>query len=44
MTCNAPEDATLILSLREMRLIFERLVHVERPLPGMVQSLRDCAV
>lgn len=44
MTCNVPEDATLILSLREMRLIFERLVHVERPLPGMVQSLRDCAV
>lgn len=39
-----PTPRTLQVSLRECRLVFERLMQVIRMEPGMVPALRDCAL
>lgn len=40
----SPTPCTLQVSLRECRLVFERLMQVIRMEPGMVPALRDCAL
>jgi hypothetical protein len=40
----SPTPRTLQVSLRECRLVFERLMQVIRVEPGMVPALRDCAL
>lgn len=40
----SPTACTLQVSLRECRLVFERLMQVIRMEPGMVPALRDCAL
>ncbi|MGE8064065.1 hypothetical protein [Pseudomonas sp. NPDC089569] len=40
----SPTPRTLQVSLRECRLVFERLMQVVRMEPGMVPALRDCAL
>ncbi|OCJ08079.1 hypothetical protein A6U87_12570 [Rhizobium sp. AC44/96] len=43
-SCQSNLPSTLTVSLREMRMVFERLVQVARVEAGLVPSLRDCAV
>lgn len=43
-TCQTNPTPTLTVSLREMRMVFERLIQVTRVETGLVQSLRECAL
>ncbi len=43
-TCQSNPSSSLTVSLREMRMVFERLVQVTRVEPGLVPALRDCAL
>ncbi|MDX0850311.1 hypothetical protein GOD74_18070 [Sinorhizobium medicae] len=43
-SCQSNLPSTLTVSLREMRMVFERLVQVARVDAGLVPSLRDCAL
>jgi hypothetical protein len=43
-TCQSNRPTSLTLSLREMRMVFERLVQVTRVDTGLVPALRDCAL
>lgn len=43
-TCQSNLPSSLTVSLREMRMVFERLVQVTRVEAGLVPSLRDCAL
>lgn len=43
-TCQTNLPSTLTVSLREMRMVFERLIQVTRVEAGLVQSLRECAL
>ncbi|MFT4001162.1 MAG: hypothetical protein QM684_13050 [Rhizobium sp.] len=43
-TCQSNPAASMTVSLREMRMVFERLLQVTRIESGLVPSLRDCAL
>ncbi|QRM56149.1 hypothetical protein [Sinorhizobium sp. BG8] len=43
-SCQTNLPSTLTVSLREMRMVLERLMQVTRVEPGLVPSLRDCAL
>jgi hypothetical protein len=43
-TCQSNLSSSLTVSLREMRIVFERLTQVTRVEPGLVPALRDCAI
>lgn len=43
-TCQSNPSAVMTVSLREMRMVFERLLQVTRIESGLVPALRDCAL
>ena len=43
-TCQSNLSNSMTVSLREMRMVFERLLQVTRIESGLVPALRDCAV
>lgn len=43
-SCQSNLPSTLTVSLRELRMVFERLIQVTRLDAGLVPSLRDCAL
>jgi hypothetical protein len=43
-TCQSNPSAIMTVSLREMRMVFERLLQVTRIESGLVPALRDCAL
>lgn len=43
-TCQSTPSSIMTVSLREMRMVFERLLQVTRVESGLVPALRDCAL
>ncbi|WKL24987.1 hypothetical protein Q1M63_15470 (plasmid) [Sinorhizobium meliloti] len=43
-SCQSNLPSNLTVSLRELRMVFERLIQVTRLDAGLVPSLRDCAL